>query len=214
MGGIGSGRYEYAETPTVGQCYQLSADEFTEVIDGPDGGRLTLSWSDSIRMAVFIESDTEGPAGGLRFVYTSDPDGEAIKHDYSVSLTYTEPNFGGQRPWFLCPDCSDRAGKLYLPPTGRRFACRSCHELGYASSRKSGQPVMRAIQRYRNAFEKADAEGRRPHPNNPPYVPEKPTNMHRETFERLQAEVRQKDDEFHEAMRKREREILRNLKAD
>jgi hypothetical protein len=73
---------------------------------------------------------------------------------------------------------------------------------------------MRAIQRYRNAFEKADAEGRRPHPNNPPYLPEKPKNMHTGTFERLQAEVRAKDDEFHEAMRKREREILRNLKDD
>ena len=81
MGGIGSGRYEYAETPTVGQCYQLSTDEFTEVIDGTDGGRLTLSWSDSIRMAVFIESDAEGPEGGLRFVYTSDPDGAAILHE-------------------------------------------------------------------------------------------------------------------------------------
>ena len=214
MGAFGSGRRDYATTPTVGQCYSLSADEFSEVIDGPHGGRLSLSWTESVDSAVVIKNVPDGPADGLQFVYTSDPDGEAREHNYEVGLTYTEPNFGGVRPWFLCPNCSERVGKLYLPPAGYRFACRSCHNLGYASSRKSGQPVYRAIQRYRNAFAKADAEGRRPHPNNDPYFPDRPKNMHRETFQRLRDEVERRRDEFHEAMDEKTRDMVDCLRAD
>jgi len=213
MGGFGSGRREYATTPTVRQCYHLPADEFTEVIDASHGRRISLSWTESVDIAAYVKSDTDGPADALQLVYTSDPDDEAVEHSYEVSLSYTEPNFGGVRPWFLCPDCDERVGKLYLPPAGYRFACRSCHGLGYASSRQSGQPVHRAIQRYKNAFEKADAEGRRPHPNNDPYLPDRPKNMHRETFQRLSGEVEKRRDEFHEAMDKRMRDMVKRLQA-
>lgn len=33
---------------------------------------------------------------------------------YSVPITWTECNYGGRRPWFVCPKCSRRVGKLYL----------------------------------------------------------------------------------------------------
>jgi hypothetical protein len=211
MGGFGSGRREYATTPTVRQCYSLPADEFTEVIDGPHGGRLSLSWTDNVDISVFIKNDTDGPADALQFVYVSDPDGEAIKNDYEVSLSYTEPHFGGVRPWFLCPECNDRVGKLHLPPTGYRFACRSCHELGYLSSRQSGLPVKRAIERYKDAFQKADDEGRRPHPEHRPWFPTKPKHMHTETFDELLAELKARETEFYEAWDNKARELVERL---
>ena len=33
--------------------------------------------------------------------------------------------------------CGRRVGKLYLPPTARRFGCRGCHDLTYMSCQES-----------------------------------------------------------------------------
>jgi hypothetical protein len=60
-----------------------------------------------------------------------------------ISLMVTQPFFGGQRWWFRCPlgrsgvSCGRRVGVLYLPPEGRLFGCRYCHELTYASCQAS-----------------------------------------------------------------------------
>lgn len=69
---------------------------------------------------------------------------------YTVPLTRTPCNFGGFRPWFVCPGvvgevpCDRRAAKLYLK--GRYFLYRHCHDLVYASQRESFRtaPIDRA----------------------------------------------------------------------
>ncbi len=33
--------------------------------------------------------------------------------------------------WFVCPGCSRRAKKLYLPPGEKAFLCRHCYDLSY-----------------------------------------------------------------------------------
>jgi len=213
MGGVGSGRYDYATTPTVAECYQLVSDRFTEVVHGPHEGHADLSWGDSVSIRVFVENPSgRDLAEGIRLRYVSDPGGKDVSHDYVVRFSYTEPNYGGVRPWFLCPSCETQRGKLYLPPAGLKFACRECHELGYQSSRQSGQPVFRAIHRYRNAFQKADAEGRRPHPNGTPHFPARPSGMHTETFQRRLQDVKDARSAFHEAMDKKTRSMLRKYR--
>jgi hypothetical protein len=62
--------------------------------------------------------------------------------------------------------------------------------------------MERAEQRYRKAFAKADAENRRPHPNNAPYFPERPTGMHHDTFEDLVDDVQAARREWTAAMEK------------
>ncbi len=64
--------------------------------------------------------------------------------DYRVPLVTTTLASGGRRWWFRCvasrnsgPTCGRRVAKLYLPPGGRIFACRSCYDLAYTSSRES-----------------------------------------------------------------------------
>ena len=51
------------------------------------------------------------------------------KHQ-TISITWTECNFGGFRPWFMCParNCYKRSAILYL---SNIFACRSCCNLAY-----------------------------------------------------------------------------------
>jgi hypothetical protein len=67
--------------------------------------------------------------------------------NYSVQLATTRPRFGGLRWWFICPlvvngrACGRRVGKLYLPPGGRYFGCRHCHELTYRSAQEHDKRV-------------------------------------------------------------------------
>jgi hypothetical protein len=72
---------------------------------------------------------------------------ERESFDYRVSLTTTQPHFGGLRWWFVCPllacghECARRVGKLYLPPRGLYFGCRHCHELTYKSTQTHDKRV-------------------------------------------------------------------------
>lgn len=214
MGGIGSGRYEYARTATVRESCRLVSDWFTEAIHADSRVETTVSWGDvTIGVVVVRDAGEDGVDGGrrdladgIRLIYTTDPNGEAVDRDYPVRFDYTEPNYGGVRPWFRCPECETRRQKLCLPPGGYRFACRDCHDLGYVSSRQSGNEVFRAIDRYRDAFETADAEGRRPHPNDL-IQPKRAPGRHREKFERQLEAVRQAEREFHDAFREKRRQI-------
>lgn len=54
-----------------------------------------------------------------------------------VRIETTISNFGGLRYWGACPDCGRRVRKLYVPPGGRRFSCRTCLDLTYESAQKA-----------------------------------------------------------------------------
>ena len=56
------------------------------------------------------------------------------KMDQVMRLASSDCYYGGTRPWFQCPDCEARVGKLYLKG---HFACRSCHDLMYQSQYQS-----------------------------------------------------------------------------
>ncbi len=61
---------------------------------------------------------------------SSDP----VQHDYTVPITWTPCNLGGERPWFLCPSCDLRVAKLY---GGSVFVCRHCLRLNYLCQQAS-----------------------------------------------------------------------------
>jgi hypothetical protein len=81
----------------------------------------------------------------LRLRYSFTATGEALH--YEVGLATTRPRFGGLRWWFVCPlapsgnACGRRVGKLYLPPGGRYFGCRHCHDLTYTSAQEHDKRV-------------------------------------------------------------------------
>lgn len=87
-------------------------------------------------LSVLVTWDPRGPYRLLRLQYVVK--GEPVEE--TVLLTATPQPFGGVRWWFHCPlpvaenrPCLKRQRKLYLPPGGRYFGCRSCYDLAYAS---------------------------------------------------------------------------------
>jgi len=99
---------------------------------------------------------------------------------YPVYLDWTTCNFGGQRPWFLCPvrGCSRRVAILY---GGGIFAYRHCYRLTYPSQRETGYNRMA-----RRANKLRDKLGWEPGFLNGNGG--KPKGMHWRTFERLTAQ--------------------------
>jgi len=61
---------------------------------------------------------------------------------YTIPIVRTPCYFGGQRPWWLCPQCGERVAVVYL---GKKIGCRTCLDLAYQSDRtaKSSKPFAR-----------------------------------------------------------------------
>ena len=229
MGGFGSGRHSYATTPTVGESLHLDADELTDGVEYP-GVTGRKVWGDESDPTAELTLQFKHPDVDVTDADTDpeDVDERATRvgleytiaegwsrnwtgdESHAVELEYTNCTFGGVRPWFRCPnrECQDRVRKLYFPRGGRYWFCRECYDLQYQSSRNSGDDVKRAEQRYRKAFAKADAENRRPHPNNLPAFPERPKGMHQDTFEDLADDVQAARREWDRAMNQRLREMV------
>jgi len=148
MGGYGSGtRFTYSRKTTVEDCRVLSAARLMRL----GMLRSNLHWPGSVTWtntatgekvsSIGFDADTGDDSGSARLHYTRTGDGEAV--DYRVSLTTTALPWGGRRWWFICPltvggrYCGRRVGKLYLPPGGRYFGCRHCHDLTYTSCQES-----------------------------------------------------------------------------
>lgn len=67
-----------------------------------------------------------------------------------IMLDWTKCNYGGVRPWFICPGagCGRRVGKLYM--VGMLFRCRHCHDLAYDCQRETRQDrIVRRVQKIR-----------------------------------------------------------------
>ncbi len=116
---------------------------------------------------------------------------------YAVALAWTPCNFGGSRPWFLCPGvvkgrvCGRRVAKLYL--RRRYFLCRHCHDLTYASRQETGSlGALRKCQRIRRKL------GGSANTTEP--FPERPKGMHLKTYVRLILECEKADEDYTRAM--------------
>jgi hypothetical protein len=114
-------------------------------------------------------------------------DGAQVEMDYNVPVVRTSCNFGGKRPWFVCPGwgCGLRVAKLYLPlPVRRkRFLSRRCHGLAYASQSEDCSQSA-----YRKARKIAERLGGGWGGGLEPPCPPRPRGMHHATYERLRAE--------------------------
>lgn len=206
MGGFGSGRHDYATTSTVEASKSLDVNEFTDSLT--PGTRGTYRWyrggeeSGDIVWETTRHAD-HGVMLRLKFTVTDRRTGEERDYDYPVPIEFTECNFGGERPWFRCPgvvdgeECNRRVGKLYCPPGRDLFLCRHCYDLGYTTSRTSGDEMKQAELRFRKAHAKINGE--RKHPGQYFLPPKRPKGMHWSTYGDLCEELRDAYREWEEA---------------
>lgn len=95
---------------------------------------------------------------------------------YTVHLTFTSCNYGGHRPWFVCPKCGRRVSKLYQ--NGELFLCRHCHKLAYAC--QSEDSLLRLMRKAKRIRERLDCSRNLTEP-----ILFKPKGMHQRTFDWL-----------------------------
>lgn len=177
MGGFGSGRP--ASRDATGDYLALDIRKLRR--DGllRVGSEVSLNWTRGGDHVGSIRYRVE--AGRLVLLYrTRDRGGEWQEMEYPVRLSWMHPNYGGTRPWFLCPaaGCGRRVAILY---GGSVFACRHCYDLAYQSQRSA--PSDRACNRIdkiraRLKWEAGFLNGKG----------NRPKGMHRRTYCRLLAE--------------------------
>jgi hypothetical protein len=103
-------------------------------------GNVTWSGGEEEAGAIIYRVHPGGSGLVLTLGYRVTPPGAAVEEH--VRLETTRVPRGGLRWWGRCPldvngqTCNRRVGKLYLPPGGRFFGCRHCHELTYTSGQK------------------------------------------------------------------------------
>jgi len=157
MGGLGSGNFDerWDRKTTVEECRrQLDADELA---------REGLFQIGVEGVSYWFDPETDEVRSSVGFSTSLGSDGERVfqisyRWDDSedvcipIRLQTTKPHFGGLRYWFTCPlitdgvVCRRRVRKLYVPPGGKYFGCRICHDLTYPRRESLKQMAERAAR--------------------------------------------------------------------
>lgn len=112
--------------------------------------------------------------------------GEWEPIEQHVNITYSSCNFGGKRPYLLCPGvvsgnhCGRRVGKLFAG--GRYFLCRHCYQIAYGSQSEARyERMLRRANKLRIALggEAGTAN----------WIAPKPKGMWQRTYERTTREI-------------------------
>jgi len=92
------------------------------------------------------------------FVFTERELKKFTTNNQNFEYSYIKNILGGYRWFFICPRCSDRVGKLFLPPEGvsmeRKYLCKKCHKIKNQSvtmgSNKIYRMVIKPLKKLRN----------------------------------------------------------------
>lgn len=79
--------------------------------------------------------DFEDAKVWFNYISTDKQTGEKTEHYYSRDLIFTDCNFGGKRPWFVCP-CGREVKALYIGGSDTKAYCRHCLKLTYQTTRE------------------------------------------------------------------------------
>jgi hypothetical protein len=99
-----------------------------------------------------------------------------LEFSVSIQFVFTECHLGGQRGWWVCPCCENRAALLFL--VRGTFACRTCQRISYPSQSETAEDrALRVAGKIRRGL------GWEPGIVNPKGP--KPKGMHWQTFRAL-----------------------------
>ena len=183
MGSMGSGNwYRFDKKTTTEECHDVDVRYLHREDLLKPGHRFSLRWSRAGRETGSVGGVVSGEGRPERITllyrHRCAPGAEWENVQEPVSLEWTGCNFGGERPWFVCPGarCGRRVAVLYGP--GRYFLCRHCYDLAYESQRENG--MHRALRRAQAIRVRLGGSANKTKP-----FPEKPKGMHWKTYERL-----------------------------
>lgn len=175
MGGYGSGRYfYYSGKSTTNDYLAIDIRKWGKKVLS-EGNAFSCSWS---RYGEQVSSISVNVGYNVVILRYKNREGASWKeYNYPVHITYTTCEYGGSRPWFICPTvgCGKRVAIIY---GGDIFACRHCYKLAYKSQRESESD--RACRKADKIRDKLDWE---PGILNGEGL--KPKGMHWKTFERM-----------------------------
>lgn len=174
MGGIGSGRWcRWDNKATLEDLHKINIHSLQKknLLKQP-GSTGNLSWF-SDREKVGSINFFVGEEYMVLLYSHSSYGGESQKVKEIVKFDWTPCNYGGERVWFLCPQCVKRVAVLYC--SSGRFLCRHCSNLRYGSQNEVYiDSMMRKARKIRCRLG-ASQDLTEP-------VWDKPKGMHWETF--------------------------------
>lgn len=174
MGGSGSGNWYRSGSKTLAEhCLSIDVHHLNRKGCLKPWQRYTWKWQDG--SIIVIETTPEA----IELAYNISCNGQQGERVHiEVSLSWTSCNYGGKRPWFICPGrgCGRRVAKLYL--AGKYFLCRHCHDLAYLSQRQGKE--FRLIDKAQKIYRRLGAKS-----HNDLDFKSKPKGMHQTTYDRL-----------------------------
>ena len=188
MGGYGSGGWNDTGRPLDWQTTPLPVNRVAKAGGLECGARLTWRWSWSSGQESRIGIIGKGRYQGAMLSYDHYPlsGGDPFPVRIDVSVEWTPCHFGGERVWWLCPQCGRRCLMLY--GWGGRHACRICQRVGYATQlEKERDRIQTRANRIRKRL------GGEPGVEN---YPAKPKGMHWRTYQRYCGELIAADEAF------------------
>jgi hypothetical protein len=148
MGGLGSGnRYRFSKKTTTEECQTVDIRYLRRNGLLSPGWGFSLSWSRAGRETGSIRAVVYRDHVILSYRHRSGLGGEWEDVEEPVSLEWTPCNFGGERPWFLCPRAICRRRVAIVYGRGKYFLCRHCYDLFYQTQREDKND--RALRRAR-----------------------------------------------------------------
>ena len=173
MGGYGSGGWNRTGRLTTSDALRLDVNSLNKSGALVPGSYSITTWTRDGETTGNI--NISASQHGIVLVYRCKTEDRGwADHRERVRVSWEPGGFGGQRPFFHCPDCTRRVLQLY--GLGR-YLCRHCHGLCYPSQREcDSDRAQRRANRIRVEL------GGEPGWQN---IPSRPKGMHRRTYDRL-----------------------------
>ncbi len=182
MGGLGSGRPRRLYRRTTDELPRLDVNELRREGGLEWGEETPFRWLIGLRDEVRLQVRSTDHSLACCLTYAR-AGYEVETVAYTVPVSWTACNYGGQRPWLHCPapSCGRRAVSLYLD--GAYLVCRRCAGVRYESQTQS-----KHVRQVRKAQRIREALGGQPGLVHA--FPPRPKGMHLVTYESRRREVK------------------------
>lgn len=208
MGGLMSG-FQGRRKITVEEVLHLKVSSLK--IKRGANYKAEVSWGDKNKTSIGVIKANDNE---ITLTYTITKNEEKTKVKYDIEIEFTPCNYGGERAWFLCPECEDRVSKLYLK--NGYFKCRRCHELNYILQQEDKRDF--AVRSIEHKMYKIQDKLKTRRATNNCYAIPKPKGMHYKTYKELIEQLRElyclRDEVWCNVLEKRYSTLLDPLKYE